>query len=375
MPGVDRVWPSWPEFGHFKISKDNSEEDIDFRLAKDAIIKEYGEAALRESWLKTCAELSHITEEIALKGKDIIPIITMKNVDNKAVSEETVQQLKKRGCFVVRDVIDRDTANKIFTDLKEYTSINKGRYTGWPDDNPSIFTLFNTPSQNSARTHPNQLRLMHWINSLWHWSPSGADVSAEPLLYADAVRVRPAGSPFLGLGPHIDAGSLSRWGDPAYRGAYHAIFEGNPEQHDDFDLDARKNSIQDLFPGSAHSSVLRAFQGWTALTRTAPREGTILLYPNLKTAIAYVLLRPFFCPPEDKNKIMDARQWSFDAQSSWFPGTFKESSQLLSDTSHPHLRLKECLIHVPELQPGDTVWWHTDVRTSFLLYVLSLLQD
>jgi len=110
--------------------------------------------------------------------------------------------------------------------------------------------------------------------------------------------------------------------------------------------------------------VLRAFQGWTALTRTAPREGTILLYPNLQTAISYMLLRPFFRQPDDPTKIMNASEWTFDSEGSWFPGTFKPSSQFLSNSSHPHLRLKECLVHTPELQAGDTVWWHTDVSIS-----------
>lgn len=173
--------------------------------------------------------------------------------------------------------------------------------------------------------------------------------------------MRPAGSPFLGLGPHVDAGSLCRWADPEYRHAYRAVFSGNPSEHDCYDLDSRKNVHQDLFPGRAHSTVLRAFQGWTALTRTAPREGTILLYPNVKTAMSYILLRPFFRPPTDASRIMEASMWEFDAETAWFPGTFKESSQFLSDASHPHLRLKECLTYVPEMQAGDTIWWHTDV--------------
>lgn len=44
-----------------------------------------------------------------------------------------------------------------------------------------------------------------------------------------------------------------------------------------------------------------------------------------------------------------------------FPGTFKRQSQRLRRTSHPHLRLQECMVHVPALQSGDTFWWHADV--------------
>ena len=28
---------------------------------------------------------------------------------------------------------------------------------------------------------------------------------------------------------------------------------------------------------------------------------------------------------------------------------------------HPHLRLDECMVSVPQVNPGDTVYWHCDV--------------
>jgi hypothetical protein len=107
--------------------------------------------------------------------------------------------------------------------------------------------------------------------------------------------------------------------------------------------------------------VLRTFQGWTALTGTAPSEGSIKLYPNVSAVIAYILLRPFFRQPTDSEDIMDGSKWTFDADSAWFPGTFKPQSQYLSPTSHPHLRFKDCLVDLPPIKPGDTVWWHADV--------------
>lgn len=164
MPGVIAEWPAWPEFVYTKSAE--GLEDADYHAAKDAIIKEYGQAALTQSWLKTCAELENVTEEIIQKGRDIIPIIPYEGIESGAVSEEMVARLKKTGCFVVRDVIPRETVDKLFTDLKEYTAVNKGQYTAWPVDNPSIFNLVNTPTQNAARSHPNHLKLVRWINAL-----------------------------------------------------------------------------------------------------------------------------------------------------------------------------------------------------------------
>jgi hypothetical protein len=85
-----------------------------------------------------------------------------------------------------------------------------------------------------------------------------------------------------------------------------------------------------------------------------------MIYPNLKSVIAYLLLRPFFQLPKDAD-VMDPHNWTLDEKTGWFPGTFKTESQRLSRDSHPHLRLEECLVYMPQVNPGDTVWWHCDV--------------
>ena len=106
-----------------------------------------------------------------------------------------------------------------------------------------------------------------------------------------------------------------------------------------YDLSKKKDAKQAFFAGKAHSRVLRAFQGWTALTSAGPGEGSLLLYPCAKWAMAYVLLRPFFRPPPDKD-VMNPEKWTIDLNNPWFPGTFRTDSQRLSPTSHPHLRLR-----------------------------------
>lgn len=234
--------------------------------------------------------------------------------------------------------------------------------SGWPEELPVIFNLYWTPTQIAARTHPNQLLLQRELNTWWH--DSTGTCTPDPLSYADGIRIRPPQTPFRTLGPHIDAGSISRWAAPSYRKVYHEILSGNPEAHDCYDLGVRKDADQAMFKSSAHSSVFRSFQGWTALTEAGPYEGSLLLYPDVKTAIAYVYLRPFFQPPEDPADIMDAEKWTFDTSDPWFPGTFAEESQELSPTTHPHLRLRECQVHIPRMYPGDTVWWHCDVSPS-----------
>ena len=173
------------------------------------------------------------------------------------------------------------------------------------------------------------------------------------------MRVRAPGQDFLGLGPHIDSGSLSRWADPSYRKTYDKIFSGHPEDFDPYDLTHRRDAKPAMFPSGAHGSTLRSFQGWTALTPCAPGEGGLMLLPDVKIVTAYMILRPFFRPPEDGDW-QDPEKWKLD-DSAWFPGTKRWDSQLLSPVSHPHLDLERTLISAPAVEPGDTIWWHADV--------------
>ncbi|KAI2472767.1 DUF1479-domain-containing protein [Annulohypoxylon bovei var. microspora] len=356
MPGVIENWPAWKEFG---VAPDETTQGPDYSSAKAEIISEYGEEALRRGWLKVCKDLETVTENLSALGKDSIPIYQMDEIRDHGLSDKQSARLKSSGCCIVRGVIPEADADVLFQDMKTLVAENKGQIAGWPPESPSMLRLYNSPTQISVRTHPNQILLQRTLNALFHDETN--ETSPEPLSYTDAARIRPPRQEFLGLGPHIDAGSLSRWAEPQYRKVYDSIFSGNPELHDSFDLGVRKTADQFFFKANAHSVVFRSFQGWTALTPASPSAGTLMLYPNISSVIAYVVLRPFFSPPADEADVMDPTKWTFDRKSSWFPGTMKNQSQRLSPSSHPHLRLRECLTYIPQMKPGDTVWWHTDM--------------
>ncbi|RDW67512.1 hypothetical protein BP6252_08908 [Coleophoma cylindrospora] len=342
-------WPAWEEFTYHD---DASGKDTGFSKVKREIIAEFGADALREAWLKTCAELEKITDEIARKGTGIIPVFDFADVMHDDAGHTFESEIKRTGCCIIRGVIDESEATQMYHDLKEFVHSNKDHITGWPAEAPYVLNLCNTPVQVNARVHPNQLAIQHRLNQIWH--DVTKETSPSPLLYADAVRIRPPGKELLGLGPHIDAGNFCRWEDGKYRLTYSAIFSGHPEDHDCYDLTTRKDANQ-----TGHSTVLRAFQGWTAFTRAGPREGSLLIVPNVQWTISYVLLRPFFSPPE--TDVLDAHKWTFNPDGDWFPGTSRQGSQKLSPNSHPHLRLKESLVNIPVVNPGDTVWWHADM--------------
>jgi ectoine hydroxylase-related dioxygenase (phytanoyl-CoA dioxygenase family) len=88
--------------------------------------------------------------------------------------------------------------------------------------------------------------------------------------------------------------------------------------------------------------MFHTFQGWTALTQQGKGDGTLQLIPIAK-AMVYVLLRALQddVPEED---LCGAK-----------PG------RVLSVNPESHSLLLEALTSIPLMQPGDTVFWHSDV--------------
>ena len=70
---------------------------------------------------------------------------------------------------------------------------------------------------------------------------------------------------------------------------YGDIFSGNWQAYDPFSLSQRGRCSMG---GGGDITFFRAFQGWTALTESGPGDGTLMLLPNVKEAMAYLLLRP-----------------------------------------------------------------------------------
>lgn len=100
---------------------------------------------------------------------------------------------------------------------------------------PQVFELYWSAPQLKARAHPRLLRVQQRLMaSLWHASTPDAAVSlANPLAYADRVRIWQPGDAFA-LGPHMNGGSVERWERQGYGrgGAYDGVLAGQWEQHD-----------------------------------------------------------------------------------------------------------------------------------------------
>ncbi|KAJ7861122.1 hypothetical protein B0H14DRAFT_3863581 [Mycena olivaceomarginata] len=204
-----------------------------------------------------------------------------------------------------------------------------------------------------------------WLNSLYH-STSGQKVEGVDLVTALSYATASA---FAIRVPHGIAicRTLMRWEDEKFRTCFADIVSGQWTKHDPYALEPHLEARTSLYrkPNYSTSNVFRTFQGWLALSKTAPGQGTLKVFPDVLLSNAYIILRPFFRPlvPLDSKEILDV-----DISTPDFPGIIcldsgfggpKPTTEL-----HPHLLLDATMTSVPAVNPGDTVFWHCDVVHS-----------
>jgi len=203
--------------------------------------------------------------------------------------------------------------------------------------------------------------------SHWHTTHPSAPISTHhPTTYADRLRIRQPSDTGFALGAHVDGGSCERWEPNGYGlgGVYESIFAGEWEAYDPWESSCRLPVVSDLYNGAGACSMFRMYQGWMAMSRTGPGEGTLLVNPLLATATAYYLLRPFFEPVRERSgsAFLQADNWRLEAPrpTAVLQGATPSHCQELNGALHPHLDLANTMVHVPKVNPGDYVAWHCD---------------
>jgi hypothetical protein len=151
----------------------------------------------------------------------------------------------------------------------------------------------------------------------------------------------------------VDGGGIERWEDPEYRSCYKLIFQGRWEENDFFDATHRVRAQMSLYNTIGGCSVFRSWQGWLSLSNVNPGEGGLLVNPLLKFSTSYWLLRPFFTQNKKDGS------WEIDTSSIW-QGTIPGRGQEMNDTLHPELELSTSMVSIPQVHPGDMVFWHCD---------------
>jgi hypothetical protein len=213
--------------------------------------------------------------------------------------------------------------------------------------------------------------------NLWHSKdPDTLIATSQPLAYADRVRIRQPGDAGFALGPHVDGGGVERWEPNGYGigGVYDKIWQGSWEEYDPWEASSRVPAVSDLYDGAGACSMFRMFQGWLGMSNTGPHEGTLMVNPLLQLSTAYFLLRPFFEPVKQANSLtageytpefLQADNWKLkvgDEMTSDLHGSSPGHAQELNQILHPHLDLKNTMVHIPKINPGDYVVWHCDSK-------------
>ena len=145
------------------------------------------------------------------------------------------------------------------------------------------------------------------------------------------------------LPPHIDGGSAERWTDVEYRAVYKRIFNGSLDDYNPWLVDHRNTANMNNLGHANGATFFRGFQGWLSLSTSGPGSGTLKVLPNLKEVTQYLMLRP----------LLD------DVAKDVLPGVVPGKTFHLTDKYHNLLR--NSLVSIPSIEPGDTVWWHPDL--------------
>lgn len=285
-------------------------------------------------------------------GETVFPVVAFDDIAAGTVLEETMEAVRRRGCAVVRNTFERETAERWDRDIGDYLEANRFAETyrgpadqifaGLASSKPQIFPIYWSKPQMEARQDERMVAVRSFLNGFWRFESEGRtwfDPNRDTA-YPDRIRRREPGSSSLGLSPHLDAGSIERWLTPEYQAAYAPIFAGEWRAHDPWD-GAHRADIHE-FASDAGCSAFRSFQGWTALSDMEPEDGVLHTIP-IPGAIAYVLLRALAgdVAPDD---LCGAA-----------------NGQALPISEQFHSILFPALTPIPAIAPGDTVWWHTDV--------------
>jgi hypothetical protein len=271
------------------------------------------QARITKAWAEIIDELGKFSERVSVKGSEYIP--TVKFSELSSLSQEMLEEIRRIGTVVIQDVVDDKDARGWQVSLKDFVKANPD-VSGFPADDKQFFELYWTKPQVEARSHPNVLAASAWLNNLYqisaHSSIEGVDLST-PLTYADRFRMRHPGGGWTFFSPHIDGGAIERWQDPAFRSCFDDILSGDWKKHDPYALSGRLEARSSLYGRANQATVFRTFQGWLAMSETAPTEGTLKVFPDLLLSNAYIILRPFFRPlvPVDSSDILDAKNWEY----------------------------------------------------------------
>ncbi len=312
--------------------------------------------ALKRAFAEITEQVDREVEEIRRRsaaGQLVIPEIGYDAIKAGRVSDEARAAVRRAGCVIVKGVFPRAVASGWFDEVGEYLDANhyEERFAkrrsrddyfeevGKKGGKQQMYNVFWSKPQVMARQDPKLAEARAFLDKLWT-NYDGVFNPDLQLAYADRVRRREPGDTTLAIAPHMDAGTVERWIDPGYQRVYERVFAGDWRRYDPFDARHRLETRE--FPTPSVASVFRTYQGWTALTRQGPKDGSLELVP-IADGIIYMLLRA----------VQD------DVPETELCGA--KVGRALHVTKEWHSHLVAGKVAIPEVAPGDAVFWHSDI--------------
>jgi hypothetical protein len=287
-------------------------------------------------------------------GRPTLPEFAYADIKAGKVSDKTRQAIRQTGVAIVRGVFPVDQATEWFEEVGRYLEANHYEtkevekrsldkyFSAIAAGRPQIFNVYWSRPQVRARQDAKLAETRSFLDRLWT-NYEGVFNPDLQCTYADRVRRRQPGDTTLGLSPHMDAGTVERWIDPGYQRVYERVFAGDWRGYDPFDATHRLETRE--IRSAAVASVFRTYQGWTALTRQGPKDGTLRLIP-IAQGICYVLLRALQDDVPEDDLCGAAPGRALGVSPEW------------------HGDMMAGTVSIPQVMPGDTVWWHSDVCHS-----------
>jgi Gig2-like len=308
-------------------------------------------AQVEDAMRREVAEIVDLREQ----GQEVWPVVAFADIAAGTVPQRTVEAIRRRGCAIVRGTFPRERAQAWDAELVAYLDDNDfmGRYRylddgvfgGLAASKPSIFPIYWSRPQMQAREDANMVAVRGFLNGFWRHESQGR-VWFDPnrdTAYPDRIRRRAPGTTSGGLSAHTDSGSIERWLLPAYQQVFRHVYNGDPTAYDPWDGAYR--SEVDEYPSTVMCSAFRTFQGWTALSDMARTEGVLNVLP-IPHSMVYLLLRALQDDVADDDLCGAA------------------NGQSLPITEAHHSVLLPAMSPIPDVEPGDTVWWHADAVHS-----------
>ena len=95
---------------------------------------------VEESWKRLIASFEAEIEIIQSRGPNVVPEIDFQEIvnSNGKIPAEKVEEIKKRGCIVIRNVVSPELALQYKRDIRTYIAKNLNHIVGYPGNDSKL---------------------------------------------------------------------------------------------------------------------------------------------------------------------------------------------------------------------------------------------